>query len=102
MSLADVHFTSWRARLVSTKQPARISARATSHPLNQNGTTTWGHHETSQTRLLSRNTETPKVILSCPSRRWLRISSVVRDLTDGVPAPRLHGNSVEGARESQQ
>ena len=40
MSLAEVCFTSWRARLVSTKQPAQMSARATSHPLYQKGITT--------------------------------------------------------------
>ena len=41
---AEVCFTSWRARLVSTRQPARMSARATSHPLYQKGTTTCLQH----------------------------------------------------------
>lgn len=41
---AEVCFTSWRARLVSTRQPASMSARATSHPLYQKGTTTCLQH----------------------------------------------------------
>ena len=131
-SLADVHFTSWRARLVSTKQPARMSARATSHPLNQNGTTTWAHHEppqthmlshntsqthmprrkalqthllsckTAQNHLMSHNTEGLKLILSPPLLRWLHISSMMVELTDNAPAPRLHGSCAGDARESQQ